>query len=393
MTQHGELDGTPVREGAAPLAGVRVVELAGQGPGPHAAMLLADMGADVLRIERPAVSAEPVTGPNPLLRGRRITAADLKEVADRDAVRELIGRADVFIEGFRPGVTERLGLGPDECLERNPGLIYARMTGWGQGGPLAQRAGHDINYIAVTGVLHAMGRPGERPVPPLNLVGDLGGGSMFLVVGILAALLERSRTGQGQVVDAAMVDGVSVLAQPLWAMRGQGTWSDDRGVNIVDGSVPFYDTYECADGGFVAVGAIEEPFYAQLLAGLGLGEGLPGQWDRDRWDELRGRFATAFAGRSRDYWAEVFAGTDACVTPVLSFAQAAVHPHLLERSTLVERDGVVQARPAPRLSRSGAAEPPPTPRAWIGMSEALNSWTVPVPDSRTSDSRTLGLCG
>jgi alpha-methylacyl-CoA racemase len=259
----------------------------------------------------------------------------------------------VLLEGYRPGVMERLGLGPDECIARNPRLVYARMTGWGQHGPLAPRAGHDINYISLTGALHAIGRAGERPVPPLNLVGDFGGGSMFLVVGVLAALWEAQRSGQGQVIDAAMVDGTSVLAQMIWSLLGQGAWTDERGANLLDGQAPFYDTYTCADGGHVAVGALEPQFYAALLDGLGLDPAeLPAQDDRDRWPELRSRFADVFAGRSRDEWAERFAATDACVTPVLSFTEAASHQHLAARSTIVAPEGVQQASPAPRFSRT-----------------------------------------
>jgi alpha-methylacyl-CoA racemase len=270
-----------------------------------------------------------------------------------DSVLELIAHADVLIEGFRPGVTERLGLGPDVCLRRNPRLIYGRVTGWGRDGPLAPRAGHDINYISLTGALHAIGRAGERPVPPLNLVGDFGGGSMLLVAGVLAALYERSRSGAGQVVDAAMVDGTGLLSQMIWSMRGQDRWSDERGTNVLDGGAPFYDTYVCADDRYVAVGAIEPQFYTQLLTGLGLrSEDLPAQRDRSGWPELRETFAATFATRTRDEWAGVFAGTDACVSPVLTFAEAASHPHAARREAFVEIDEVVQPAPAPRFSRS-----------------------------------------
>ena len=264
----------------------------------------------------------------------------------------LVEHADVLIEGFRPGVTERLGVGPADCHARNPRLVYARMTGWGQDGPLAATAGHDINYIALTGVLHAIGRAGQRPVPPLNLVGDFGGGSMPLVVGVLAAVWDARRTGAGQVVDAAMVDGVSTLAQLMWGLLHAGAWRDERERNIIDGAAPFYDTYVCADGRYVAVGAIEPKFYAALLAGLGLrAEELPDQLDRRGWPVLKARFAGVFATRSRDEWAEVFGGTDACVTPVLSFAEAARHPHMVARRTVVRHGGVPQAAPAPRFSR------------------------------------------
>ncbi|GAB3141390.1 alpha-methylacyl-CoA racemase [Amycolatopsis stemonae] len=332
---------------AGPLAGLRVVELAGIGPGPHAAMVLADLGADVTRVERSGS-----TDRDALLRGRRFVAADLKTAEGLERVQRLVEQADVLIEGYRPGVAERLGLGPDDCLARNPRLVYGRMTGWGQDGPLAQRAGHDLNYLGITGALHAIGRAGERPVPPLNLVGDFGGGSMLLLTGILAALWERERSGQGQVVDAAMVDGVSVLLQMMWAMRGRGEWSDERGTNLLDGGAPFYDTYECADGRYVAVGAIEPQFYAQLLAGLGLEADLPDRLDRTGWPALRARFAEAFHSAPRDHWAKVFDGTDACVTPVLTFEEAREHPHLVARGTLTVVDGVPQAAPAPRFSRT-----------------------------------------
>ncbi|MQA12293.1 MAG: CoA transferase [Pseudonocardiaceae bacterium] len=357
-----------------PLTGLRVVELAGIGPGPHAAMVLADLGADVVRVERPAQDRD---GPrrDQLLRNRRVVAVDLKSPARLDEIRELIAAADVVLEGFRPGVTERMGLGPDDCLARNPKLVYARMTGWGQHGPLADRAGHDINYISLTGALHAIGRAGQRPVPPLNLVGDFGGGSMLVLVGILGALWERERSGTGQVVDAAMVDGASVLLQMMWSMRGNGEWSDERQGNLLDGGAPFYDTYECADGRSVAVGALESQFYAQLLEGLGLaGEDLPEQNDRDGWPVLRDRFAATFATRTRDEWAAIFEGTDACVTPVLTFAEAAEHPHLTGRGTVFDLDGVRQAAPAPRFSRTRPGTPTGPPATTTDAGSVLQRW-------------------
>jgi alpha-methylacyl-CoA racemase len=338
-----------------PLSGLRVVELAGIGPGPHAAMVLADLGAQVVRIDRPSggLQVGDAEAPDPTLRGRRRVAADLKDPAGRETVLRLVEHADVLLEGYRPGVTERLGVGPADCHARNPRLVYARMTGWGQDGPMAQRAGHDINYISLTGALHAIGRAGERPVPPLNLVGDFGGGSMLLVVGVLAALWEAERSGQGQVVDAAMVDGASLLVQMVWGLLGQGVWRDERGVNLLDGHTPFYDTYTCADGRYVAVGALEPQFYAAFLDGLGLDQAeLPAQYDQDGWPVLRARFTEVLATRTRDEWAKLFDGTDACVTPVLSFAEAASHPHLDARSTIVAPDGVAQAAPAPRFSRT-----------------------------------------
>ncbi|MEZ0075335.1 CaiB/BaiF CoA transferase family protein [Planotetraspora sp. GP83] len=364
-----------------PLSGLRVIELGGIGPGPHAAMLLADLGAEVVRVERPSNGVQPAseTARDWFMRGRRSIAADMKDPAGRDTVLALIDRADVVIEGFRPGVTERLGLGPDECLARNPRLIYARMTGWGQDGPRARQAGHDINYISLTGVLHAIGTEGARPTPPLNLVGDFGGGSMYLVMGVLAALWERERSGNGQVVDAAIVDGTSSLAQMLWAMRAHGAWNDTPASNLLDSGAPFYDTYTCADGRYVAVGAIEPQFYAQLLDGLGLDAArLPAQHDRDGWPMLRAVFAEAFAGRTRDDWAKVFDGTDACVTPVLTFAEAATDAHLGARGTIASYGGVPQAAPAPRFSRSRPAEPsaPPEPGAGTGAGAVLRDWGV-----------------
>ncbi|MPY80837.1 MAG: CoA transferase [Actinophytocola sp.] len=344
---------------SGPLTGLRVVELAGIGPGPHAAMMLADLAADVVRIERPA--AQPAAGrPDPLLRGRRLVTTDLKTEKGRALVLRLAAKADVLIEGYRPGVAERLGVGPADCHAVNPRLVYGRMTGWGQEGPFAPRAGHDINYISLTGALHAIGRPGERPVPPLNLVGDFGGGSMLLFGGILAALWERERSGQGQVVDAAMVDGAGLLMQMMWAMRGEGQWRDERGVNLLDGGAPFYDTYECADRRYVAAGAIEPQFYTELLAGLGLDPAtLPGQHDRDRWPELRARLAQSFREHPRDHWAKVFDGSDACVTPVLTMAEATEHEHLADRGSFVDLDGVAQPAPAPRFSRTTPTTPTP----------------------------------
>jgi alpha-methylacyl-CoA racemase len=367
-----------------PLEGLRVVELGSIGPGPHAAMLLGDLGADVVRVDRPS-GPDPFEGPVPdqLMRNRRSLCLDLKDVGDRDLALRLIDRADVLIEGYRPGVVERLGLGPDECLARNERLVYGRMTGWGQQGPWASRAGHDINYISLTGVLHAIGREGQNPVPPLNLVGDFGGGSMFLLVGILSALLERERSGRGQVVDAAMIDGTSVLAQIIWAMRSSGTWSDERATNLLDTGRPFYDTYACADGRFMAVGAIEPQFYALLLQGLGLAEDeLPEQLDRSGWPVVKRRFAEVFATRSRDEWAEVFAGTDACATPVLTFDEAAAHPQLASRSTFVSVDGIDQPAPAPRFSRTPTGTPTPPPRLGAHQESVLVDWGVAAAPER-----------
>ena len=354
-----------------PLGGVRVVEFAGIGPGPHASMLLADLGADVVRVQRAGSLPAPERPADQLLRGRSaVVEADLKSAADREEILRLVERADVVVEGFRPGVMERLGLGPDELLGRNPRLVYGRMTGWGQDGPLADRAGHDINYISLTGMLHAIGRADERPVPPLNLVGDFGGGSMFLVVGVLAALVERGISGRGQVVDAAMVDGASVLGQMMWAFRGTGLWQDQRGVNLLDTGAPYYEVYETSDGRYMAVGAIEPQFYAQLIEGLGLADaGLPEQNDMARWPELRARFTETFATRTRDEWAAVFDGTDACTTPVLDFTEAPQHPHLAARGTIADIDGVTQASVAPRFSRSVPGTPEGPVRTATSASE------------------------
>jgi alpha-methylacyl-CoA racemase len=357
-----------------PLVGLRVVELAGIGPAPHAAMLLADLGADVVRIERPAGGLQLVpTDQDQVLRGRRSITLDLKDPADRQTLLALAQRADVLIEGLRPGVAERLGIGPADCQADNPRLVYARMTGWGQDGPLAHRAGHDINYIAVSGVLHAIGAAGGKPVPPLNLVGDFGGGSMFLVLGVLAALWERERSGTGQMIDAAMVDGVSALAQMFWSLRACGWWNDARGTNLLDSGAPFYDTYACADGRYVAVGALEPQFYAALLDGLGLIDaGLPDRSDPADWPVLRQRFTDTFASRTRDEWIAVFEGSDACVAPVLSFAEVPTHPHIAARGTIITIDGVPQAAPAPRFSRTSPT--PPTRNSTAQAAEVLADW-------------------
>jgi alpha-methylacyl-CoA racemase len=320
-------------------------------------MILADLGADVVRIDRPrgrALQLGEEGARDVVLRGRPAVLLDLKrDPTAVDRLVELAGAADVLVEGLRPGVAERLGVGPDRLLAANPRLVYGRITGWGQDGPLARTAGHDLNYLGLTGALRSIGRPDEPPVPPLNLVADFGGGSMLLVLGVLAALVERGASGRGQVVDAAMVDGVAVLSQMTLALTAMGAWGPERGANLLDGGAPFYDTYACADGEYVAVGALEPQFYAALLEGLGLDPAdLPEQQDRGGWPVLRRAFTDAFAGRTRDEWAERFAGTDACVTPVLSFEEAAEHPHLAARATYVRRDGVLQAAPAPRFSRT-----------------------------------------
>jgi alpha-methylacyl-CoA racemase len=338
-----------------PLAGIRIVELAAIGPAPFGVMLLADLGADVVRVDR----ARSVThGPGSeasmigLSRNRRSIGVDLKHPEGRDVVLGLAASADVLVEGFRPGVAERLGVGPDDCAARNPGLVYARMTGWGQDGPMAHVAGHDIDYAAVAGALHPMGRGGEPPAPPLNLVADFGGGGAYLALGVLAALVERQRSGRGQVVDAAMVDGVASLTAFVHGLLAIGAWTTDRGSNLLDGGAPFYDTYATSDGGFVAVGALEPQFYAELLDRLGLdGDDWP-QHDRGRWPAFRAELARIFGSGTRDHWAERFAGSDACVAPLLTLEEAPRHPHLVARGTFTEVDGRTEPAPAPRLSRT-----------------------------------------
>jgi alpha-methylacyl-CoA racemase len=371
-----------------PLAGVRVLELGGIGPGPHAAMLLADLGADVVRLERPAAfyGAIPAGARDWLMRGRRSVALDLKDPSGLAAARQLIGSCDVLIDGFRPGVTERLGIGPMESLAANGRLVYARITGWGQDGPLASQAGHDINYLSLTGVLHAIG-PAGTPVVPLNLVGDFGGGSAYLVIGILAALLDRQRTASGQVIDAAIVDGVSSLAQSIWAMLGVGRWMDNRASNLIDGGAPFYCTYPCADGRYLAVGAIEPQFYTRFVRGLGLDpEALPGQYDQAGWPRLRNEFAARIATRSRDEWTTLFDGIgDTCVTPVLSLAEAPAHPHLRARGTLPAYGGVVQAAAAPRLSGSAPSVPTPPPDVGAHTEEVLREWPAAAAREKEGD--------
>ena len=361
---------------SGPLAGLRVLELAGLGPGPHACMILADLGADVVRIERPVPGLDLHGGrPDHLLRGRRSVAADLKAPGGLATVRRLIAVADVVVEGYRPGVAERLGIGPDAALADNPRLVYARMTGWGQDGPRASTAGHDLNYISLTGALHAIARPGQPPTVPLNLVGDFGGGSMLCLVGILAALWERERSGRGQVVDAAMVDGASLLMQMIWAMLANDLWVDRPAANLLDGAAPFYDVYPCADGAFLAVGALEPQFYAALLAGLGLDpDTLPPQSDPRGWPRLRAAIAERIASRTRAEWVAVFDGTDACVTPVNSLADAAYDPHLRARGTFVEIDGVTQPAPAPRFSRTPAATPTPPRPPGADTDAVLRDW-------------------
>ena len=351
-----------------PLAGVRVIELGGIGPGPHAGMILADLGADVVRVRRPGGLTMPAEDVDLLHRGKRIIDLDVK--AEPGTLLDLAAKADVLLDCFRPGTCERLGIGPDECAAVNPRLIFARITGWGQDGPLATTAGHDINYLSQTGALSAIGYRDRPPVAPLNYVADFGGGSMFVLLGIVAALYERERSGLGQVIDAAMVDGVSILSQMMWTMKATGSLKDQRESFLLDGGAPFYGTYECSEGGYMAVGAIEPQFFAQLLDGLGLAAtDVPHQFDLARYDEMRAIFTARFGSRTRDQWTKVFAGTDACVTPVLNWMEAARSEHLLARSTVVTRDGVDQAAPAPRFSRTPAGPPGPPPRGTMSIGQ------------------------
>lgn len=348
-----------------PLAGVRVVELAGLAPAPFGCMLLADLGAEVTRIDRGGAHESLVSPSGPLDRGKSALALDLKDPADLVRALELIDDADVFVEALRPGVAERLGVGPDELLARNPRLVYGRMTGWGQDGPLAAGAGHDINYIALAGALEPVGRAGDRPYAALNLLGDFAGGGMLLALGVLAALHERAQSGRGQVVDAAMVDGASVLMSFVHGMRANGLWEGERGTNMLDGGAPFYDTYECADGKYVAVGCVEPHFYQQMLAILEVdeeAEGLDFQHDARGWDKARTVLAARFKDRTRAEWATIFADTDACVTPVLSPWEAHEHAHHKARASFVEVDGLMQPAPAPRFSRTPTATPAPLRR-------------------------------
>ncbi len=361
-----------------PLAGIKVLEFEAIGPGPFAGMLLADMGADVLLIDRPAASdlgLKRERWNDVMMRGKRSVTLDLKSKEGAHAALELIGRADALIEGFRPSVMERLGLGPDAALAKNPRLVYGRMTGWGQDGPLAPRAGHDINYIALAGVLAAFGRKGEAPVPPLNLVGDFGGGGMLLGFGIACALVEAQRSGQGQVVDAAMVEGASLLATMFSGMLAAKRWREERGANILDTGAPWYDVYETSDGKHVAVGAIETKFYEELLERLGLsGEALPGQYEMERWPELRARFTEVFKSRRREEWCAAFEGSDACFAPVLTFSEAKHDLHNVARKNFVTIAGVEQPAPAPRYSRTpGGVRHPPPERGEHGRA-ALVDW-------------------
>jgi alpha-methylacyl-CoA racemase len=360
-----------------PLQGVKVIEIAGIGPGPFAAMMLADMGADVIRVDRvQAVSPTDPAKPSleVLNRGRPSIGVDLKQPDGVETVMRLVEQADALVEGFRPGVAERLGIGPDACLERNPKLVYGRMTGWGQEGPYSQAAGHDINYIALAGALAHFGRAGTKPTPPINIVGDFGGGGMLLAFGVVCGVLEASRSGKGQVIDAAMVDGSAILMTMIWGFQALGIWGE-FGTNVLDTGAPFYDTYETADGKFVSLGSLEPQFYAELIKRLGLdGEELPAQMDPSGWPPMRDRLTALFKTKTRDEWCEVLEMTDACFAPVLTMHEAPDHPHLKARGTIVEEYGVRQPAPAPRFSRTpGAIRQPP---AWPGQhtDEALAAW-------------------
>ena len=364
-----------------PLAGLRVLEIAGVGPGPHCAMLLADMGADVLRIDRVRARYRVHARTDLLNRGRRSAALDLKQPRAIEAVLALAERADVLLEGFRPGVMERLGLGPEPVLARNPKLVYARLTGWGQEGPLAQAAGHDLNYLALTGALHAIGPASGPPVPPLNLAGDFGGGALYAAFGILAALFERERSGRGQIVDAAMVDGAASLMTFVQGLAAAGWWRDEREANLIDGGAPFYRCYETRDGKWVALGAIEPEFYDAFLKLTGLDdEALPKRMDRGRWPELTGRFQRLFLTRSREEWCELLEGTNACFAPVLSLEEAPGHPHMAARDALATSHGIVQSGPAPRFSRTPGrlSRPPPAPGE--DTQQALADWGLDPAD-------------
>jgi alpha-methylacyl-CoA racemase len=364
--------------GHGPLSGVRVVELAGIGPGPFAAMLLADLGADVVRVDRPGgpgLAIDPAC--DVTNRNKRSVVVDLKAPDGPEQVLDLAARADILVEGYRPGVAERLGVGPDPCHARNPRLVYGRMTGWGQDGPLAQRAGHDIAYIAPTGTLGMIGRPDEPPAAPANLLGDYAGGSLYLVVGVLAALHHARANGTGQVVDAAIVDGTAHLATMIHGMLAAGGWQDRRGANLLDGGCPYYGTYETADGRYMAVGALEPQFYAEFLTLLGVGDRAAARKDVTRWGELREEVAARFKSRTRDEWTAVFDGTDACVAPVLSLREAPHHPHLAARGTFTDHGGITQPAPAPRFSATPTSVRTGPARPGADTADVARDWDVP----------------
>src|SRR6478735_9482472 len=364
-------------QGTGPLKGVRVVEVAGIGPGPHAATLLADLGADVIRLERPGGALSPGTRETDLLtRGRPSVALDLKRPEAVETVLALVGNADVLLEGMRPGATERLGLGPDECLARNPRLVYGRMTGWGQGGPLAKAAGHDMNYISIAGALAGLGQDADRPHFPTNLLGDFGGGSTYLVIGVLAALLEARVSGRGQVVDAAIVDGTAHLNAMTAAFLASGGYREERAVNLLDGGVPYYDIYETSDGKHMSVGALEPQFYEAFVDLLGIKDTAPDRYDADQADALRKLITETFLQRTQAEWVEVSEGTDACVAGIIPLTEAAEHPHMKARGTLVQHDGFLQPAPAPRFSRTEASIGRLAEIAGESTREAMAAWGI-----------------
>lgn len=357
-----------------PLQGIKIIEIAGIGPGPFCAMMLSDLGAEVIRVDRKS-GAGGGTKFDILSRGRKSIALDLKNPQAIETVLKLIEQADALIEGFRPGVMERLGLGPDVCLERNPKLVFGRMTGWGQDGPLAHAAGHDINYISLSGALHAIGRQGETPVPPLNLVGDFGGGGMMLALGITAALLETQHSGKGQVVDAAMTDGSAVLMGIIYGLKASGLWTNEKGTNLLDGGAHFYDTYECSDGKYISIGSIEPQFYALLMEKTGIEDpAFQNQMDKNAWPELKEKLTAVLKTKSRDEWCEIMEGSDVCFAPVLDLDEAPEHPHNKARETFVEIDGVTQPAPAPRFSRTSPDVPAGPPKAGEHTEEVLAAW-------------------
>jgi alpha-methylacyl-CoA racemase len=378
---------------AGPLSGIKVLELESIGPAPFAGMLLADMGADVLVIDRPEntdLGLKRERWYDVMMRGKRSVTLDLKKDQSKEAALELIARADALIEGMRPGVMEKLGLGPDKALERNPKLVYGRMTGWGQTGPLAARAGHDINYIALAGVLNAFGRKGEAPLPPLNLVGDFGGGGMLLGFGVACGLIETLRSGKGQVIDAAMVEGASLLAAMFSGFLAANTWSEERGSNILDTGAPWYNVYETKDGKHVSIGAIEDRFYKELLVKLNAVEYLSLQHDRVSWPEMKSRFVEIFKSKTRDEWVTAFEGSDACFAPVLSWSEASRHPHNRARSAYISVKRVEQPAPAPRFSRTPAEVLRPPPERGEGGAQALKDWGFTEAEAKELRSRGLG---
>lgn len=362
---------------AGPLSGLKVVEMVGLGPAPFCGMLLADMGAEVIRIDRPRGTDAGSASADVLARGRKSLAIDLKKPGATETVLQLIEQADVLIEGFRPGVMERLGLGPELCLQRQPKLIYGRMTGWGQHGPLAQAAGHDINYIAISGALHAIGRAGQPPAVPLNYIGDFGGGAMLLAFGVLAALFESRASGRGQVVDAAMTDGAALISAMMYGFKAAGMWNNERGQNLLDGGAHFYDVYACADGKHVAIGALEPQFYAELLQRCEIDDpAFEAQMDRKRWPELKQKLAEVFRTRSREEWCSLLEGTDVCFAPVLDWDEAPQHAHNQARETFLDIDGVLQPAPAPRFSRTPAGIPAPPAESGADTEAILEAWGV-----------------